>query len=55
VRARAGEPPTTGFRGFTVSLVVSQPATVQALVGAALDAGATELKPAAKSLWGWPR
>jgi len=53
VRARAAESPTTGFRGFTLSLVVSQPATVQALIGAALDAGATTLKPAAKSLWGY--
>jgi predicted lactoylglutathione lyase len=31
---------------------VSQPATVNGLIGAALDAGATPLKPAAKSLWG---
>jgi hypothetical protein len=50
---RAAEAPTTGFRGFTLSLVVSRPATVDALVGAALDAGATPLKPAAKSLWGY--
>jgi catechol 2,3-dioxygenase-like lactoylglutathione lyase family enzyme len=53
VRVRATEAPTTGFRGFTLSLVVSQPATVNALIGAALDAGATVLKPAAKSLWGF--
>jgi predicted lactoylglutathione lyase len=53
VRLRASEPPTTGFRGFTLSLVVSQPATVSGLIGAALDAGATPLKPAAKSLWGY--
>jgi catechol 2,3-dioxygenase-like lactoylglutathione lyase family enzyme len=32
--------------------VVSQPATVDALVRAALDAGATALKPAAKQFWG---
>jgi hypothetical protein len=44
---------TDGFRGFTLSLVVSQPATVDGLSGAALDAGATPLKPAAKSLWGY--
>ena len=50
---RASETPTTGFRGFTLSLVVSQPATVDGLIGAALDAGATSLKPAAKSLWGY--
>jgi hypothetical protein len=32
---RASEAPTTGFRGFTLSLVVSQPATVDGLMGAA--------------------
>lgn len=53
VRLQGSEAPTTGFRGFTLSLVVSQPATVNDLVGAALDAGATSLKPAAKSLWGY--
>ena len=53
VRARGSEAPTTGFRGFTLSLVVSQPSTVDALVGAAVEAGATELKPAKKSLWGY--
>jgi uncharacterized glyoxalase superfamily protein PhnB len=53
VRLRASEAPTTGFRGFTLSLVVSQPATVNGLIGAALDAGATPLKPAAKSFWGF--
>jgi len=53
VRLRASEEPTTGFRGFTLSLIVSQPATVNGLIGAALDAGATSLKPAAKSLWGY--
>jgi hypothetical protein len=53
VRLRASEAPTTGFRGFTLSLVVSQPANVNSLIGTALDAGATSLKPAAKSLWGY--
>jgi predicted lactoylglutathione lyase len=53
VRLRASEAPTTGFRGFTMSLIVSQPATVNGLIGAALDAGAASLKPAAKSLWGY--
>ncbi len=50
---RASDPPTTGFRGFTLSLVVSQPATVDGFISAALDAGATPLKPVAKSLWGY--
>ncbi len=53
LRYRAAEAPTTGFRGFTVSLVVSGPGTVDALVGAALEAGAKPLKPAAKSFWGY--
>jgi len=53
VRVRASEEPTTGFRGFTLSLGVSQPANVNSLLDAALDAGATPLKPATKSLWGY--
>jgi len=52
VRTRAAEAPTTGFRGFTMSLVVPQPGNAQALFDAAVDAGATVLKPIAKSLWG---
>ena len=53
VRLRASQAPTTGFRGFTLSLIVSQPANVSALVDAALEAGATPLKPVTKSLWGF--
>ena len=53
VRLRASQSPATGFGGFTLSLAVSQPATVNGLIGAALDAGATPLKPAAKSFWGY--
>lgn len=53
IRLRASETPSTGFRGFTLSLVVAQPADVDALVDAAVEAGATTLKPAAKSLWGY--
>lgn len=53
IRLRASEAPTTGFRGFTLSLTVSQPATVDSFILSALDAGATSLKPAAKSLWGY--
>jgi hypothetical protein len=49
---RASEAATSGFRGFTLSLVVSQPATVDALIGAAIEAGATTLKAVAKSFWG---
>lgn len=53
VQVRASDAPTEGFRGFTMSLVVSQPANVDALMAAALGAGATELKPASKSFWGY--
>jgi hypothetical protein len=52
VDLRSSEAPTNGFRGFTMSLVVSQPSTVSALVDAALAAGATSLKPTARSFWG---
>jgi uncharacterized glyoxalase superfamily protein PhnB len=50
---RASDSPTTGFRAFTLSLVVAQPATVDGFIGAALDAGATPLKPAKKTFWGY--
>jgi predicted lactoylglutathione lyase len=50
---RTSDAPTAGFRGFTLSLVVPEPATVDGLIGAALDAGAEPLKPVKKSLWGY--
>jgi catechol 2,3-dioxygenase-like lactoylglutathione lyase family enzyme len=53
VRLRPSEAATAGFRGFTLSLTASQPATVSAIIDAALAAGATTLKPAAKSFWGY--
>jgi catechol 2,3-dioxygenase-like lactoylglutathione lyase family enzyme len=53
LQLQAGDAPTSGFRGFTLSLIVSQPANARALIDAALAAGATSLKPAAKSLWGF--
>ncbi|WP_063040980.1 glyoxalase [Nocardia pseudovaccinii] len=53
VRVRTSEAPTTGFRGFILSLVVSQPSTVDSLIGTAVAAGATTLKPAKKSFWGY--
>lgn len=52
VRVRASQSPTTGFRGFTLSLVVSQPGTVDSLISTALTAGAAVLKPAKKQFWG---
>jgi len=53
VGVRASEAPTSGFRGYTLSLVVSQPSTVDSLVDTATDAGATVLKPVKKSFWGY--
>jgi uncharacterized glyoxalase superfamily protein PhnB len=53
VRARSSQAPTTGFRGFAMSLVVSQPSTVDSLISTALDAGATTLKPVTKGFWGY--
>jgi len=53
VSVRAGDEPSTGFRGYTLSLVVSQPGNADAFLDAALAAGATVLKPARKSFWGY--
>ncbi|MGX1763196.1 glyoxalase, partial [Streptomyces lydicus] len=53
LRVRASDEPTSGFRGFILSLVVSQPSTVDSLVGSAVQAGATVVKPAKKSFWGY--
>ncbi|MPY57637.1 VOC family protein [Streptomyces spongiae] len=53
VRLRASDAPTTGFRGFTLSITVSQPADVNSFIDSALEAGATSLKPATKSFWGY--
>ncbi|TQF69158.1 glyoxalase [Rhodococcus spelaei] len=53
VNVRAAEVPTTGFRGYTLSLVVSQPSNVDMFIGSALDGGATALKPAKKGFWGY--
>lgn len=50
---RTSDAPSTGFRGYTLSLTVAQPSTVDSFVTSALDAGATVLKPAAKSFWGY--
>lgn len=53
VDVRAAGAPATGFRGFTLSLVVSQPNVVDAFVEAAVAGGAAVVKPAKKSLWGY--
>jgi predicted lactoylglutathione lyase len=53
VRPATDAPAPTGFRGFTLSLVVSRPSTVDAFVDAALEHGATALKTIKKSFWGY--
>jgi predicted lactoylglutathione lyase len=53
LRLQASDEPTTGFRGFSLSLTVAQPSTVKSFIGTALEAGATTLKPVAKSFWGY--
>ncbi|MBO1331524.1 glyoxalase [Streptomyces sp. VRA16 Mangrove soil] len=53
VRVQPAEEASAGFRGFTLSLITSQPADVDALFEAAVAEGATAIKPAAKSLWGY--
>ena len=53
LRLRGSQAPTTGFRGFTLSLTVSQPSTVSSFIDAAVAAGAMRLKPVAKSFWGY--
>ncbi|MEU1663905.1 glyoxalase [Streptomyces sparsogenes] len=53
LRLGTAQDPTAGFRGFALSLVVSQPGNADALIDAACDAGATVLKPGSKSLWGY--
>jgi len=53
VDVRAGESPTSGFRGFHVSLTLAQPADVDALAATAIAAGAEVVKPVTKSFWGY--
>ncbi|MET9315745.1 glyoxalase [Kribbella sp. NPDC003505] len=53
VSVRGTDAPTTGFRGFALSPVTSQPGNVDAIIDAAVGAGATVLKPATKSFWGY--
>lgn len=53
VRVRESAAESSGFRGFTLSLTVSQPSTVSSLFDSAVAAGATVIKPVTKSLWGY--
>ncbi|SDL00829.1 glyoxalase [Streptomyces indicus] len=53
VSLRESADSASGFRGFTIALTVSQPATVDHFVQQAVAAGATVVRPTAKSLWGY--
>ena len=53
VESRPATSESSGFRGYTLSLVCSQPANVEAIIDAAVIAGAAPLKPAQKSFWGF--
>ncbi|MFF2371380.1 glyoxalase [Agromyces sp. NPDC058110] len=52
VRVRRSDAASSGFRGFTLSLVAAQPADVHSLFDAAVAAGGTPIKPVTKSMWG---
>jgi hypothetical protein len=53
VRAHATQTPSTGFRGFSISLIVGQPSSVDSLYESAVAAGATSVKPATRGMWGY--
>ncbi len=53
VRLSTSDAPTSGFRGFVVSMVVADAAVVDSLMEPAIAAGATVLKPAKRSFWGY--
>ena len=53
LRVRASDEPTSGFRGYTLSVVVAQPSTVHNFFDSAVAAGATVVTPLANSLWGF--
>lgn len=52
VAIRHSDAPTSGFRGFTLGLDVAGPSSVDSRISAALEAGATALKPAEAQPWG---
>ncbi|MFG3340338.1 glyoxalase [Glycomyces sp. NPDC048151] len=53
LRVRPAKDASSGFRGFAVSLVVTEPGTVDSFAETALKAGATAIKAPEKSLWGY--
>ena len=53
VSLRQANAATSGFRGFSLSILMKQPADASAVLARAIAEGATVLKPAAKSIWGF--
>ncbi|MDA1358343.1 glyoxalase [Glycomyces luteolus] len=53
LRVRPAKDPSSGFRGFAISLVVTRPGTVDSFAETAIAAGATAIKAPEKSLWGY--
>lgn len=53
LQVRASGAPAGGFGGYSISLIVAQPADADSLFETAVAAGATVVKPVAKSLWGY--
>jgi uncharacterized glyoxalase superfamily protein PhnB len=53
VAVRPAQAPASGFHGYTLSIVTSQPGNVDAYLDAAVQHGASLVKPGRKSLWGY--
>lgn len=53
VTTRAAAGPSSGFRGYSLSLVYEQPADVDSVAAAAVELGAEAIKPVSKSFWGY--
>lgn len=53
LRVSASSEASSGFRGFTLSLIASQPANVDTIFSAAIGAGASPVTEPKKSLWGY--
>lgn len=53
LQLRASADPVTGFGGYSISLVVAQPADVDSYFESAVAAGATVIKSVTKSMWGY--
>lgn len=50
---RESDAPSSGFRGYSLSLIVAQPSDADSLFETAVAAGAKVVKPPKKSMWGY--